>query len=116
MALSRRRFVGLSAATAAALGLRAGRARADEVPPLDPGALKQLAAKFAGTLVTPQSSEYGSMRQVFNRAFDKHPLLIARCANAADVARALVFARERGLPLAVRGGGHNRAGLCICDG
>jgi FAD/FMN-containing dehydrogenase len=59
--------------------------------------------------------DYDSARHIFNRAFDKHPALIARCANASDVARALTFAREQHLPLAVRGGGHNRAGLSVCD-
>jgi len=114
MELSRRRFVGIAAATAAALGARVS--RADELTPPDPAALRKLAGQFSGTLVTPQSPEYASLRQVFNRAFDKRPQLIARCANGSDVARALVFARERGLPIAVRGGGHNRAGLSVCDG
>jgi len=115
MALTRRDFVAASSAAAVTLA-RASLAFADEVAPLDPAALKKLATRFSGTLVTPQSAEYDSLRQVFNRAFDRHPQLIARCADAADVARALVFARERGLPIAVRGGGHNRAGLSVCDG
>ena len=110
-----KRFV-TGSSVAAVAAARGSISFADDVAALDPDGLKKLATKFSGTLVTPQSAEYASLRQVFNRAFDRHPQLIARCANAADVARALVFARERGLPIAVRGGGHNRAGLSICDG
>jgi hypothetical protein len=60
--------------------------------------------------------DYESSRLVFNRAFDRHPALIVRCAGASDVARALGFAQTYNLPLAVRGGGHNRAGFSTCDG
>jgi FAD/FMN-containing dehydrogenase len=107
--LTRRRFVQYAAAAVAVPAVAAAES-------FDPAALKRLASQFAGSLITPQSPEYESLRRVFNRAFDKHPALIARCANAQDVVRALVFARERGLPIAVRGGGHNRAGLSVCDG
>jgi len=109
MAYTRRRFVQFATAAAAARTLRA----ADS---LDPNALQRLSSKFSGRLITPQSPDYESLRRVFNRAFDRHPALIARCANAQDVQRALAFARERGLPMAVRGGGHNRAGLSVADG
>ena len=57
-----------------------------------------------------------SARLIFNRAFDRRPALIVRCAGARDVARALEFAQNQNLPLAVRGGGHNRAGFSVCDG
>ena len=115
MALNRRRFVARAAAALATHSLLA-RADAPGTPTLDGAALRRLASKFSGTLITSASPDYESSRHVFNRAFDKHPALIARCADASDVARTLAFAREQRLPLAVRGGGHNRAGLSVCDG
>ena len=60
--------------------------------------------------------DYESSRLVFNRAFDRRPALIVRCAVASDVARALDFAQNQNLPLAVRGGGHSRLGYGMCDG
>ena len=48
--------------------------------------------------------------------FDQRPAVIVRCAGAPDVARALEFAQNQNLPLAVRGGRHNRAGFSVCDG
>jgi FAD/FMN-containing dehydrogenase len=114
MAFTRRRFVARTVATLATTSLLS-RARTDTPPALDAAALRRLSARFAGALITPASADYDSARHLFNRAFDKHPALIARCANPADVARALEFAREQHLPLAVRGGGHNRAGLSVCD-
>jgi FAD/FMN-containing dehydrogenase len=67
-------------------------------------------------VITPDAPEYESARLVFNRAFDRRPALIVRCAGAPDIARALDFAQTNNLPLAVRGGGHNRAGFSVCDG
>ena len=115
MALNRRRFVTSSVATLATQALLS-HADTQATPPLDDASLRRLASKFGGTLTTPGLPEYESSRQVFNRAFDKRPALIARCNNSSDVARSLEFAREQRLPLAVRGGGHNRAGLSVSNG
>ena len=83
--------------------------------PLDVAAIRRLASKITGRLITPNATDYESARLIFNRAFDRHPALIVKCANASDVARALEFAQNRNLPVAVRGGGHNRAGFSTCD-
>jgi hypothetical protein len=72
-------------------------------------------ADFQGALIGPQDSEYEQARVVFNAMIDRHPALIARCAGVEDVSRAVGFAREHGLPLAIRSGGHNGAGLGTCD-
>lgn len=83
---------------------------------LDATAIQRLASQTVGRVITPDAPEYESARLVFNRAFDKRPALIVRCGGADDIARALEFAQRYDLPVAVRGGGHNRAGLSICDG
>jgi FAD/FMN-containing dehydrogenase len=79
-------------------------------------AIRKLASQISGHLITPKTPDYDSERLVFNRALDRRPALIVRCAGAPDVARALEFAQNQNLPWAVRGGGHNRAGFSVCDG
>ena len=71
---------------------------------------------FQGQLIGPQDGEYEEVRVVFNAMINRRPGLIARCGSVEDVSAAVGFAREHGLPLAVRGGGHNGAGLGTCDG
>jgi FAD/FMN-containing dehydrogenase len=71
---------------------------------------------FAGQLIGPGDEGYETARRVWNGMVDRRPVLIARCADEGDVVAALSFARERGLPVAVRGGGHNVAGNAVCDG
>jgi FAD/FMN-containing dehydrogenase len=78
-------------------------------------AISTLADSFTGALLTPGDAGYDEARRVWNGAIDRHPALIARCANVADVVAALRHARERGLVVAVRGGGHGVAGLAVCD-
>jgi FAD/FMN-containing dehydrogenase len=79
----------------------------------DPAA--QLEAALRGQLVRPGDATYDAVRQVWNGMVDKRPQLIARCAGVADVVAAVNFGREHGLPIAVRGGGHNVAGSAVCD-
>ncbi|MZE78342.1 FAD-binding oxidoreductase [Streptomyces xinghaiensis] len=81
------------------------RARADE-----------LAARLRGRLLRPGDPDYEPARELWNGMIDKHPALVARCRGEEDVAAAVDFARDLGLPLAVRGGGHGVAGQALCDG
>jgi FAD/FMN-containing dehydrogenase len=74
-----------------------------------------LAERVAGEVITPEHPEYDSARRVWNGMIDKRPAAIARCIDADDIAAALRFATEHGLPIAVRGGGHNVAGTAVVD-
>jgi hypothetical protein len=70
---------------------------------------------FGGRLIGTEDAGYDDARKVYNAMIDRRPALIARCAGPSDVAQVVRFARDHGLPLAVRGGGHNGAGLGTCD-
>ena len=74
-----------------------------------------LAERMAGGVIAPDDPEYETARRIWNGMIDKRPVAIARCADAGDVATALRFAAQHGLPLAVRGGGHNVAGTAVVD-
>ena len=76
---------------------------------------RELGPSFGGELVGPADAGYDEARALFNAMIDKRPALIARVKNAGDVARVIALAREQGLPLAVRGGGHNGGGLGSVD-
>ena len=72
-------------------------------------------AGFEGRLIGPEDSDYEAARTVYNAMIDKRPALIARCASLGDVSRTIAFARDHDLLIAIRGGGHNGAGLGTCD-
>jgi FAD/FMN-containing dehydrogenase len=78
-------------------------------------ARRDLGSGFAGELIGPEDPRYDEARKVYNGMIDRRPALLARCTSPEDVVRAIAFARGRELPLAVRGGGHNGAGLGTCD-
>jgi FAD/FMN-containing dehydrogenase len=78
-------------------------------------ARQQLKKNIRGALIHPGDAVYDATRKVWNRMIDRHPALIARCLGTADVVRCVEFAREHSLAVAVRGGGHNIAGKCVCD-
>src|ERR1700758_140640 len=79
-------------------------------------AAREAMPDFRGRLVGPDDADYEQARAVYNAMIDRRRAWIARPPAAASVAAAVRFARERGLALAVRGGGHNGAGLGTCDG
>ena len=79
-------------------------------------AAKKLASTFSGQLLQPADVGYDDARKVHNGLVDKRPALIARSRGVADVVGAIELARNLGLEVAVRGGGHNVAGLATIDG
>ncbi len=79
-------------------------------------ALASFARQCRGETITPADEEYGEARRVWNGMIDRHPAVIVRCTDAADVAAGVQLARDQDVPLAVRGGGHSAAGFGVCDG
>ena len=82
---------------------------------MTPTTLDTLHDRLRGDVIDPTDHRYDDARGLYNGMIDRRPRLIARCADVADVMTALGYARERGLLVAVRGGGHNGAGLASCD-
>ena len=78
-------------------------------------AAREELGSFQGALIGPEDAEYGEACKVFNAMIDKRPALIARCASPDEVVKAVGFARDHDLPLAIRGGAHNGAGLGTVD-
>ena len=75
----------------------------------------ELRAAMDGPVIVPGDAEFDDRRRVWNGGIDRSPSVIARCTSAVDVATAVRFAREGGLEISVRGGGHNPAGTAVCD-
>ena len=78
--------------------------------------LDALRAKLRGSLCVPGDEGYDPARTLWNAMVDRRPGLVVRCLGASDVVNALKLAREQKLLVAVRGGGHNIAGMAVCDG
>ncbi len=79
-------------------------------------ALDELLRGFKGEVLLPDDPAYAEGRKIFNAMIDRRPAVIARCAEAADVSRAVRFGQDAGLEIAVRGGGHHVAGWSLTDG
>ena len=75
----------------------------------------ELAAAVHGDLILPADPGYDQARAVYNAMIDKHPAAIVRCRDAADVVACVRFCRAHNIEIAVRGGGHNAAGLGVWD-
>lgn len=85
-------------------------------PQIALSAIAKLRSKFAGSALQPGDKDYDNVRALHNGLIDKHPALIARCRNDADIAASIEFAREHRLEIAVRGGGHNVSGRASVEG
>jgi FAD/FMN-containing dehydrogenase len=73
-------------------------------------------AGFLGAVLQAGDEGFETARQIWNGDIQRQPAVIARCTGTADVLAAVRFARERELPIAIRGGGHAVAGHAMCDG
>ena len=82
---------------------------------LDEPVLEGLRREMRGQVIGPAHPDYETARKVHNGMIDKRPAVIARCSGVADVLAALQFGLAHGLPIAVRGGGHNVAGKALVD-
>jgi FAD/FMN-containing dehydrogenase len=78
--------------------------------------VEALRSTFRGPIVARGDPDYEGVRQIWNAAIDKNPAIFARCTGTGDVIAALRFAREQGLEIAVRSGGHNVAGTALSNG
>ena len=129
--MDRRGFVVASVAAAVGLSLAGRRALAalapivDDVPAvtgngskvtLGKAAVQELRDSLRGALLLPGQPGYDEARRVLNASIDRHPALVVQPSGAADVRTAVTFARQHGLLLAVKCGGHSYAGKSTCEG
>jgi len=82
---------------------------------MDTPAVDALQRQLRGPVLTPAHPAYDRARRVWNGMVDRRPLLIVQPETAAEVAAAVVFARDHDLPLSVKGAGHGVAGRAVCD-
>ncbi|MFC8241691.1 FAD-binding oxidoreductase [Streptomyces chartreusis] len=85
-------------------------------PTLDERLLDRLRGAVRGTVVEPGDPVYDEARKVYNAMHDRRPAIIVRAVDTGDVMATVDFAREQGVPLAVRGGSHSVPGYGTCDG
>jgi hypothetical protein len=78
-------------------------------------AIAEFRGQFRGTVLEPGNTGYDEARRVYNAMIDRKPKLIAQCTDVADVMAAVRFAKAHDLRVSIRGGGHNAAGLGVCD-
>jgi FAD/FMN-containing dehydrogenase len=83
---------------------------------LEEATVLNFAESLRGRLARPGDGGYDEARKVWNGMIDRRPALIARCAGPADVIATVRFAREHGLLVSVKGGGHNITGNAVCEG
>lgn len=81
----------------------------------DETTIQDFEATLRGDLIRPDDPEFHEERAIYNAMIDKHPALIAKCVDVADVIEAVNFGRNHGLETAIRSGGHNGPGLSLVD-
>ncbi|WP_051285094.1 FAD-binding oxidoreductase [Aequorivita capsosiphonis] len=80
-----------------------------------PNIIQAFKSQLKGSLIVPSDANYNETREVYNAMIDKRPGIIATCENVDDVIAAVNFGRDNNLLVAIRGGGHNGAGLGLCN-
>lgn len=85
-------------------------------PSVRPDGFADFAANIRGVVLLPDDPGYENARRIRNGLIDRHPAVIVQCQGTADVVAAVNYARDRNLPLSIRGGGHNVAGNAVNDG
>src|SRR5262245_36331198 len=83
---------------------------------LDKKQIDDFKAQIRGGVLMPADAEYDEARSVWNAAIDRRPALIVRCLGTQDAIATVKFARQNRASLSIKGGGHNIAGLAVCDG
>ncbi|MFM0236849.1 FAD-binding oxidoreductase [Paraburkholderia phytofirmans] len=78
-------------------------------------AVDELKTAMRGQVLLPGDAAFDEARSIWNAMIDRHPAIILRCAGVADIRQGVAFARDNGLPLAIRGGGHNIGGSALCN-
>ena len=78
--------------------------------------VNELKGRVRGALLRPGQPGFDEARSVWNAMIDRQPALIVRCLGVTDVVACVNAARTHGLPLSIKGGGHNIAGLAVCEG
>ena len=81
----------------------------------DKTAIDAFTTNIRGNVILPGNGSYDEARSIWNAMIDRRPGLIVRCLGVADVQRCVNFAREHGLTLSIKGGGHNISGLAVCN-
>ena len=82
---------------------------------LSPATIETFTSQLRGKIVMPSDANFDLERKVYNGMIDKHPGMIVKCVDVADVIASVNFGRENSLVVAVRGGGHNGGGLGLCN-
>src|SRR2546429_8652222 len=78
--------------------------------------VEKFASSLHGELIRQGAEQYEEARRIWNEMIDRKPLMIVRCRGTQDVVLAVTFARDHGVPLSVRGGGHGVSGAAIWEG
>src|SRR5882724_9041122 len=92
------------------------RTRANGEITLQEETIRKFKESLRGELILAEDAGYDDARSIWNAMIDRRPALIVRCLGVADVVTCVKFAREHGLILSIKGGGHNISGLAVCEG